>query len=351
MRIKELNIDTFRGISNTKLKELARINYVVGGNNSGKTSVLEAIVTGGCYSDVNMLVDTVFARSQKRFLEGARNMLIPKKSSNSNISVEFDDGHVIETQISCTEDEKFVQNDKGIQNTKLLTVSFQCTDATDTGKKHVSFWINFEQTSKGTTMRKDPSISQKNLRNIPCQFVSFSRFDRTDKILESVDNIFVKNQRESLLKVLQIFDPEVINFEVVGEDRQILVFKKEEDQEKALYLNDYGNGMYKAFYIACAAILAENGILLLDELEAGIHHKALVEFVTLLDEISISKNIQLFITTHSLELLDVAGRIHESDSMHVYNIKMRKTEGDTVVKLMKKTEFDYLRSELGVDIR
>ena len=352
MKINKLTINSFRGLKTALFDGLTRMNYVVGENNSGKTSVLEAIVTGGCYSDINMLVDTVFARNQKRFLEGARNMLVPQKGSNSSILVEFDDDHTISTDISCVEDEKIVQNDKGVQKIKLLTVNFSCEDITDTEKKPVSFWFNFEHTSQTkTTIRRDPSISQKNLRNIPCQFVSFSRFDRTDKILEALDNIFVNNQRGSLLKVLQIFDPDVINFEVVGTERQIMVFKKQEDHELALYLNDYGNGMYKAFYIACTALLSENGILLLDELEAGIHHKALVEFVSFLDEISKEKNIQLFITTHSLELLDIAGGTHNSDSMNVYNIKMKKENGNTIVKLLKKEDFDYLRNELEVDVR
>ena len=351
MKIQKLNIKSFRGLKDITLDALTRVNYVIGKNNSGKTSVLEAIVTGGCYSDINMLIDTVFARSQKRFLEGAKNMLISRKNLNTEIDIQYDDGHTIETVVSCTENEKIVQNEKRVQNTRLLTINFDCRDVSLAEDKKTSFWINFEQSGKSTTLRKDPSIAQKNLRIIPCQFISFSRFDTTDKILEALDSIFVKNQRDSLIRVLKIFDPTVVNFEVVGEERQILVLKEGEDQIDSLYLNDYGNGMYKAFYIACAALLAENGMLLIDELEAGIHHTALEEFVGFLEQISIDKNIQLFVTTHSLELLDVSGKIHKGNEMNVYNIKRRETEGETTVKLIKKNDFDYLRNELGVDIR
>lgn len=37
--------------------------------------------------------------------------------------------------------------------------------------------------------------------------------------------------------------------------------------------------MYKAFYIAVAALLAKDGILLVDEVETGIHNKALEHFI------------------------------------------------------------------------
>ena len=40
---KEIVIYGSRGLNNIKLKELERINVLIGENNSGKTSVLEAI--------------------------------------------------------------------------------------------------------------------------------------------------------------------------------------------------------------------------------------------------------------------------------------------------------------------
>ena len=41
--ISQLDIQAFRGIRNLDLENLANVNVLVGANNSGKTSVLEAI--------------------------------------------------------------------------------------------------------------------------------------------------------------------------------------------------------------------------------------------------------------------------------------------------------------------
>ena len=41
--ISELNIITYRGIRNLEIDDLDRVNILLGDNNSGKTSVLEAI--------------------------------------------------------------------------------------------------------------------------------------------------------------------------------------------------------------------------------------------------------------------------------------------------------------------
>ena len=43
MRIRNLRIENFRGFSRLEMKDLGRINLIVGANNSGKTTVLEAI--------------------------------------------------------------------------------------------------------------------------------------------------------------------------------------------------------------------------------------------------------------------------------------------------------------------
>ncbi len=347
--LNRLLVDSFRGLKNAEFCKLNRVNYVVGENNSGKTSVLEALVAGGCYSDSRFFLDTMLARSQKMILEGVKNMLRPVGEEISRITITFSNGSTLKTELTCKERTEILQSDNKIKNKRLLTMTVNSIFGDGQLSEPKTFWVNFEQNDKKTFLRRDPSLEHKKKNRIPCQFVSFSRFDRTDKILEVLDGVFINNQREKLLDVLKIFDPNVVNFEVVGEDRQILVFGKDDHESDPLYLNDYGNGMYKAFYIACAALQATNGILLIDELEAGIHHRALVDFITYLDTISKKQNIQLFITTHSLELLDVARQTHHDGDMVVYKIK--RGEGKSVVKRINHNDMDLLRGELGVDIR
>lgn len=351
MHINKIEVVNFRGLRNVHFDDLKRINYIVGRNNSGKTSVLEALVVGGCYSDIDLLLDTILARSQKRFIDGVKNLLIPEEMERSEVIISFDEGTIC-TDITCADGASIVQMlDSGLKSKRKITVSFESEFSKLSEIKKDKFWINFEETEKTISYRKDPNFNWKDSFKIPCQFISFSRFDRTDKILNYLDGVFLNNQREQLLNVLRIFDPEVENFEVVGEKRQILIIKNKKEHSMPLYLNDYGNGMYKAFYIACAALVAENGILLIDELEAGIHHKALEEFVSYLDKISNERNIQFIVTTHSLELIDIARNSH-GDALAIYNIKMNKNKnGNTIVKRIGEEEIQVLRGDLGLDIR
>ena len=51
-----INIESYRGLSHVVLEELNRVNIIVGDNNSGKTSILEAIQLFGSRDVLNNMI-------------------------------------------------------------------------------------------------------------------------------------------------------------------------------------------------------------------------------------------------------------------------------------------------------
>lgn len=124
-----------------------------------------------------------------------------------------------------------------------------------------------------------------------------------------------------------------------------------ENQNKPLTLYDYGNGMYKAFFIATSALLSKDGILLVDEIEAGIHSKALRSFIEKLLDVCSINNVQLFLTTHSLESIDVIlddcrNRLGDVSIYHI-----RNDEKQSTAKKYSGNKLLTLRNEIGFDVR
>lgn len=116
--------------------------------------------------------------------------------------------------------------------------------------------VDFEQEDGNVSIRfgKVRNDNQDEEKKTPCEFISFSRFDRTSYLIESLEKVLEQDKRSELIKVLKLFDQNVENFEVIGKERNIKIFSKDKQQPLSLY--DYGNGMYKAvLYCKCCTFM------------------------------------------------------------------------------------------------
>ena len=68
-------------------------------------------------------------------------------------------------------------------------------------------------------------------------------------------------------------------------------------------LNMFGSGMIRAAMILSPCILGNELIILIDELENGLHYQAIPPLLKSLLRLSSERHVQIFATTHSLELL------------------------------------------------
>ena len=351
--LNDFKIGSYRGLKELEINELKKVNVFVGPNNCGKTSILEAIILSGLFDNAELLVDALVARYhdfapelfEALFPNGEKPVICLESKSNN-------DERVLHSHLTYDK-KKIIQKDEdGLKaSVRFLDVFELQFDYSyeDSPELHDHFIMRF--VDKGEQYDIDFGSSKKNTLNVhvPCKFISFSRFDRSDQFLKSLDELLNQNLRQELIEVLQIFDRDIENFEIVGSKRVVKLFKKNE--EKPLTLYDYGNGMYKAFYIATSAILAKGGILLVDEVEAGIHNRALEKFIQKLLLVCEKNNVQLFFTTHSLEAIDVLLNDckYELEDIAFYHIRNSKEK--TVAKRYSGEKLLTLRNEIGFDIR
>ena len=350
--LNEFGVGGYRGLKDLELDDLKKVNIFVGPNNCGKTSILEAIILSGLFDDLELLLDALVSRYHG-FSMDLLESLFPIDYDDPIICLKSrwnGDEEILHTHLTFDQEQVIDKKEPGVINESLslfFNYSYGKENSNDTLKGN--FKVRFEET--GDNFRIGIGESKKNTlkMKIPCKFISFSRFDNSNRFLKDLDNILDNNLRQQLIEILQIFDPGITNFELIGTNRIIKLFK--EENKKPLTLYDYGNGMYKAFYIGMSALLAKNGILLIDEVEAGIHNKALRNFISTLMQVCEKNNVQLFMTTHSLEAIDVLledCKEHLDDTA-IYHI--RKGEDKTIAKRYSGNKLLNLRNEIGFDVR
>lgn len=357
--LTEILIKQYRGLINLELKNLNKINIFVGPNNCGKTSILEAISLGIPYSRSNNknLLDVLISRYHGVNLEAFQSIFpleTPKKNEiNVFLTLNETEEKSIETKITSKEN---MNIDNLGRSSNLFNLNFMYTTyikktENDIISKNDLVSLELKENENGYSVSWKKQNTNKNRIIIPYSYLSFSRFDIAERLLDNIDVLLEKNQRKDLIEALQIFDNSIKNFEVIGKNRIIKLFSTKFDKPLSLY--DYGNGMYKAFFIITATLLSKNGILLIDEIEAGIHTKALTRFMTKLLSVCKINNVQLFMTTHSLEAIDTI--LYDCqydnciDDIAIYHIK--NTEKKTDVKRYNGEKMKRLRDNIGFDVR
>lgn len=347
--IKNFKIGSYRGLQALELAELENINIFVGPNNCGKTSILEAIVLSGVFENVELLVETLVSRYHGFNTEYFESLFPIDKKPVICLKSMLDDEKILHTHLVYQKSQSINKEEPThISNVFELQFSYRY-DGISEDEKPDMFKVRFEETEYKFNVELGKASQNILDIQIPCQFVSFSRYSDSKELIENVDKVLDQNLRNELVEILNIFDPAIENFEIIGKGRTIKIFKRTEKTPLTLY--DYGNGMYKAFYIATAALLAKNGVLLVDEIEAGIHSKALTDFIAKLLKVCMDNNVQLFLTTHSLEAIDIIlddCRDH-LEKTAIYYIKNK--EQKTIAKRYCGRKLLGLRNEIGFDVR
>lgn len=353
-----LLIKQYRGLINLELKDLNKVNIFVGPNNCGKTSVLEAISLGIPFNINNSknLLDVLISRYHGVNFDAFKSIFPLKTKIKDGISICLTLNEAKEELIGTliTSEENIGIDKLGRSNSKF-SLDFTYTyvkDIKNNNEKKQDL-LRLELKENGNMYSVDWKKQRDNQIEtvIPYNYLSFSRFDIAERLLENVDILLGKNQRKDLIEALRIFDDSIENFEVIGKERMIKLFSTKFDRPLSLY--DYGNGMYKAFFIITAALLSRNGVLLVDEIEAGIHTGALSNFISKLLSVCKLNDVQLFMTTHSLEAIDTILYDCQKDDyikdIAIYHIK--NTEEKTIAKRYSGERLIRLRDNVGFDVR
>jgi len=114
----------------------------------------------------------------------------------------------------------------------------------------------------------------------------------------AIGELIVRKRAAQLVSFLQKINPLVTEISASGD-----LAYADIGLDRMVPLNIFGSGMIRAANIVSHLLLGGDRILLLDEIENGLHHAAVESFLRVLIALSHDKNVQIFATTHSLEVL------------------------------------------------
>jgi energy-coupling factor transporter ATP-binding protein EcfA2 len=368
--IDEFTIHAFRGLRDVKLEGLGQINLLVGENNSGKTSVLEALA----------IFCNPFDRLRWRNVLSMREMSNPRSSLGSRERFreqllwlfpqekEGSDGSLSTTNIllsatgsfpveevsaSYEEFSEIVQlpvyrmlaeGEVGFEEQEVKDLRIQVSSSSRQAKPRTSKAVlEFANRAAVLPKQKTPVL--------PVQIVNSSshHYDLDNAFSQRWSEVTNAEAQSDALALLQFFDKDIEDIDIITKAKEPIVSVKHKKLGRAP-LSIFGDGLRHVFTLAGAVVAVKGGLLLVDELETAIHTDVLDKTFGWLVKACIRNDVQLFATTHNLEALDVVmDACREATDLVAYRLSKRKEQ--TTVKRFDKEKLIQLREDLGLEVR
>ncbi|MBC6418436.1 MAG: ATP-binding protein [Prochloron sp. SP5CPC1] len=159
----------------------------------------------------------------------------------------------------------------------------------------------------------------------PYIFIPINRmsFDMMAKIWEDIQLTDKVAEEDKVLKALQIIEPKVLRIRFLNSEGQKMIRVRLQGENRFLPLNSMGEGINRLLGLALGAVVAENGVLLVDEIDTGLHYEVQTDMWRLIIKTAQELNIQVFATTHSWDCICALQEV------------LPDLEDDSVVKLFR----------------
>ena len=358
--LETLAIRGFRGFESYRLTGLTRVNLLVGKNNCGKTSVLEAIellVCGGHPS--------VFLRANAR-RRGAGLGEVSSEISHmffghkcvpgASFELSSDDtGRSLSVRILSLEeigDEAEAWFPKG-----ALPKRSSPGYPDEIGMPAFGMSIDPQPPERNTLVpvTEDGSFASLRIRSRPSgppvHFYSLESLN-PGSMGGMWDSVLTRGLEAEVVDDMRLLEPDLesIHFLTsVGSKGGVLVGLR--DGSRRLPIDTYGDGMRRLLAMRLSFVGAADGFLLIDEIDTGLHWTIMEDMWQFVVEVARRLNVQVFATTHSYDCIRGLGSLLQSRPDLDDEVSIQKVHGSLKQAACLRGDHIRVAVEQNIEVR
>jgi AAA15 family ATPase/GTPase len=149
------------------------------------------------------------------------------------------------------------------------------------------------------SLKKNRAILKNSLK-FETKFVT--PYERDTEVLTRIfDEISLTDKENVVIDALKIIEPKILRIATqkseTGTKNSFKILLA--GYEQPIPIGSMGDGIWRLLTIALAMVSTQNGILLIDEIDSGLHFSTLLKMWELVFKTAEKLNIQVFATTHS----------------------------------------------------
>lgn len=375
--LQSVKIENFRGFKSFELQELGRINLLVGENNSGKTSILEAIQLLCSGTNLEPLAEIMINRGEYFWIDDTKeereldiSHLFPEhefhldsefriSGVHDNIQEEFsvnigDRKSHFSADLKILDELDNLDESEGAKR-KIEEIKREIMDDFYNDIKRFNFrvfWGREDQVQEisnfplsdnnclSLRLVKRSNWEKKNLFSRSVFINSYSL--NTAKMTELYNELVLNPEEEIAIEALKIIDNHIERIAPANVQKasQIIRLRSPEshtgffvrlaDKKQRVPIGSMGDGIWRILGLALAIVSAKDGYLFVDEIDTGLHFTTMSGMWKMIWDTAKKLNVQVFATTHNNDcwqsLADIAEKENVTDDgIRIHRIERGKT--------------------------
>ena len=332
-----MEINNFRGIEHLTINDLSRVNVFLGQNSSGKSSVLESLLLlmGMSNPDLPQNINSIRSRGYSSFADLGYMFHNGNLKVSPEFSSEMFDGSKrhLALEMTYTFDDKaqvdIPQGQIPTSETKTFLNTLKMLFEVEADQKKSSYesGVTFNQMNQITGKKIAEGYLEKNT-------VAFLPADialgvPTNDLVE----LAKRKKKDIISKCLANFDNHITTWEILNNVAYIGL----DGIDQLMMVNMMGDGMRRYLNVVAAAANPTNNIILIDEIDNGLHYSAYKKLWEAIFALATETNKQVFVTTHSKETLYQLNEMLEENQkyqneLRLYTIEKTLKEGHQAYK-------------------
>jgi len=360
--LNSLQVTNFRPFRNLSIHRIGKVNLIVGRNNVGKTSLLEAVHLYSSDDAIGAILRLLERREEYTVENNTQNLLfnslfyhaettvpiaIEEISGEHQVvirpmwrwieEIEQEDGVRTQSQFSPNLPEDLELEERKIA--EFLTV-----------KRHKDNlqYISMESPHRpySSRLRGKPENRNKSL------FLPSSGFqDDSIDIAELWDRVVLTDKEDTVLEALKVIEPNLERIVMIQGKRQKRLAMAKLFKQRNMPLRSLGDGMNKLFELALGLVNAgEDRAFLVDEIDSGLHFTTLVDLWRLVFQTAAKLNVQVFATTHSWNCIEAFQQVATEHPADGLLIRLERNETDIRAEVFSEEELTIITRE-SIEVR
>ena len=323
--LESLQIRNFRVFKALEINPLSHVNLIAGRNNSGKTSFLEALFLLVGAGNPRMAINAHVIRGlqlnvplQEMASDNLWDQLFHDMNNEKLIEIA---GHHTSYGHLVLEIELKDQPITGLSSNRKI--GFSMTSPIGDHRLVIRFsgFGNPSVESHIHVKGQEVEIKQPNMQVPYIGIILLSRLRNDRDDAERLETLRRQKRAKLVVEALRIIEPRLQSVEVYSSGGSRVIYG-DVGLSEMVPMPVMGEGMTQIARIVLAISSAPDGVVLVDEIENGIHHSVLSDLWRVVDDAAERFNAQLFATTHSLECVTAAHEALGPDRFRLHRLEV-----------------------------